>query len=177
MQVLLATDFSRAARPAAEAAADSARRLGARLHLLHVVWFEDEERARMKLAELARVVMPDLEPVIAVAAGSAVKEIVRYATRHAIDLIVVGTHGRTGVSRVLTGSVAEGVVRTAGRPVLTVPAWQPIDTVTSSEPGPIRHCLVCARQSDDSICAACRARIRGEALTHKQDAEKAGHAF
>jgi nucleotide-binding universal stress UspA family protein len=46
--------------------------------------------------------------------------IVDYAAQHAIDLIVMGTHGRGAISHLLMGSVAERVVRTAGCPVLTV---------------------------------------------------------
>jgi nucleotide-binding universal stress UspA family protein len=47
-------------------------------------------------------------------------EILRYATSANIDLIVMGTHGRTGLARVVLGSVAEAVVRAAPCPVLTV---------------------------------------------------------
>lgn len=52
--------------------------------------------------------------------GAAATEIVRLAAEVDADLIVVGTHGRTGIRRVLIGSVAEAVVRTAGCPVLVV---------------------------------------------------------
>jgi nucleotide-binding universal stress UspA family protein len=52
--------------------------------------------------------------------GLPVAEIVKFADREHIDLIVVGSHGRTGFSRLLMGSVAEGVVRTAKCPVLVV---------------------------------------------------------
>jgi nucleotide-binding universal stress UspA family protein len=48
------------------------------------------------------------------------EEIVRYAQAHSIDLIVMGTHGRSAVAHLLMGSVAERVVRTAPCPVLTV---------------------------------------------------------
>jgi nucleotide-binding universal stress UspA family protein len=47
-------------------------------------------------------------------------EIVRYARTQEIDLIVLATHGRSGLAHVLIGSVAESVVRTATCPVLTV---------------------------------------------------------
>ena len=177
MQVLLATDFSGLARHAAELAADYARRLGARLHLLYVAWPDDDGGARERLAELARDVAPNVETVTAVAIGRPATEIVRYAASHAINLIVMGTHGRTGVSRVLTGSVAEAVVRTAGRPVLTVPDGGPAEITPVSQRPVVQRCLVCAGTSDDLICAGCRARIRGEALARKQEAEKAGHTF
>ena len=50
------------------------------------------------------------------------EEIVRYAEHEQIDLIVMGTHGRTNMAHLLMGSVAEKVVRSAPCPVLTVPA-------------------------------------------------------
>ncbi len=52
--------------------------------------------------------------------GSPAQEIVEYAEDEGIDLIVMGTHGRSGVDRLLLGSVAERVVRTSPVPVLTV---------------------------------------------------------
>lgn len=52
--------------------------------------------------------------------GSPVDELVKYAEDHEIDLIVMGTHGRTGLSRLLMGSVAEGVLRRSPCPVLTI---------------------------------------------------------
>jgi len=52
--------------------------------------------------------------------GSPHKQLIDYAERHGIDLIVMGTHGRTGLDRYLLGSVTERVVRTADMPVLTV---------------------------------------------------------
>ena len=56
----------------------------------------------------------------AVVEGSPKVEIIRYARKQDIDLIVLSTHGRTGLSHVIMGSVAESVVRTAPCPVLTV---------------------------------------------------------
>ena len=52
--------------------------------------------------------------------GSPAREIVRYAGEHDCDLVVMGTHGRGGINRLLLGSVAEQVVRTSPVPVLTV---------------------------------------------------------
>lgn len=52
--------------------------------------------------------------------GSAIHEILEYANHHVIDLIVLATHGRTGLKHLLMGSVAENVVRSAKCPVLTV---------------------------------------------------------
>ena len=56
----------------------------------------------------------------AVVEGSPKVEIIQYARKQNIDLIVIATHGRTGLPHVLMGSVAETVVRTAPCPVLTV---------------------------------------------------------
>jgi nucleotide-binding universal stress UspA family protein len=61
--------------------------------------------------------------------------ILAYAAEAGVDLVVIGTHGRTGVRRFIIGSVAEKVVRRADVPILTVrvsdaaPAWPPIDRV------------------------------------------------
>jgi universal stress protein A len=52
--------------------------------------------------------------------GEPAREVVQFAEREHVDLIVLGTHGRTGLARVLMGSVAENVVRRAPCPVLVV---------------------------------------------------------
>lgn len=52
--------------------------------------------------------------------GYAAQEIIGYATNNQMDMIVMGTHGRTGIDRMLFGSVAEKVVKTASMPVMTV---------------------------------------------------------
>ena len=57
--------------------------------------------------------------------GFPAKDIVRLATEVQADLIVLGTHGRRGMSHLLVGSVAERVVRTAPCPVLTVRRAEP----------------------------------------------------
>ncbi|MCA9636938.1 MAG: universal stress protein, partial [Myxococcales bacterium] len=64
----------------------------------------------------------DLSQVVAVAlTGDPHEEIVAYAKRHNIGMIVMGTHGRRKITQILMGSVAERVVRKAPCPVLTVP--------------------------------------------------------
>ncbi|MFB6132374.1 MAG: universal stress protein, partial [Halanaeroarchaeum sp.] len=57
--------------------------------------------------------------------GSPSREIVRYAEDHGMDLIVMGTHGRGGIDRLLLGSVAEKVVRSSEVPVLTIHGERP----------------------------------------------------
>ncbi len=64
--------------------------------------------------------------------GTPAEALVDYAKDNQIDLVVMGTHGRTGISRLLMGSVAEGVVRNAPCPVLTIkqPANEPAESAS-----------------------------------------------
>jgi nucleotide-binding universal stress UspA family protein len=175
-QILFATDFSSGSEQAARIARDYARQLGARLHLLHVVWPAADPAPRPRLQALAAELGADVPVVPAVESGMPVADrIVDYAERHGVDLIVVGTHGRTGFSRALIGSVAERVVRTASCPVLTVPTRPRREVPEAEAPpaaAPTHRCLVCARPCEDLVCEPCRARIRGEALEHKQREER-----
>jgi nucleotide-binding universal stress UspA family protein len=181
-EVLFATDFSDVAREAGRTAAELARHFGARLHVLHVVGpGRDPEPAPESLARAVEALGPGLRTVAVTASGSASREIAAYAAAHSVDLVVVGTHGRTGVSRVLLGSVAEAVVRRAGCHVLTVPPGglkpaAPSSAPSSAPPEPER-CVVCAQVSDELICAHCRARIRGESLERKRAEERGGHSL
>lgn len=78
-----------------------------------------EDEGESALAELERLA-GDLNVETATVEGSPAREIVSFATDQGCDLIVMGTHGRSGVDRLLLGSVAERVVRTSNVPVLTV---------------------------------------------------------
>ena len=162
-EVLVATDFSTASEVAVRVAHGYAKTFGARLHVLHVAW--PDERGLTGLFARLRTELGSAVPVvIATVGGDEAEEIVRYAHQHAVDLIVLGTHGRTGFSRALLGSVAERVVRTAPCPVLTVPP----DTGTSEGAlvlPPSRHqCVACGTTTRDLVCEPCRARIRGQAV-------------
>ena len=177
-QILFATDFSPSSEAAARVARDYARHFGARLHILHVVWAGTDPMMPPLLGKLAEELGIDVPVVTAVESGAPAARIVRYAERHGVDLIVVGTHGRTGVTRALLGSVAERVVRTAPCPVLAVAREPsgPLPVVVEEEehPAGLRRCLVCQGPSEDLICEPCRARIRGEALERKLREERAG---
>lgn len=84
-----------------------------------------DDRLTEHVAELmgASTESPDgIDVVTAVVTGTPHTEILEYADEHDIDLIVMGTHGRTGVERYLLGSVTEKVVRIADPPVVTVRA-------------------------------------------------------
>ena len=136
--ILVAFDFSDTSKNALTYGTQLARAFGARLHVLHVAdvistsaaqfYPEGPHDPEAKASELAmnqlRTVLvteglKDARPAVRVAADPA-REIVDYAKDVHNDLIVIGTHGRTGVSRFLMGSVAEHVVRTAPCPVLVV---------------------------------------------------------
>jgi nucleotide-binding universal stress UspA family protein len=135
-KILVATDFSEHSQRALAWALDLRQRLGAALTVLHVyqipagypngfLFSADvigaiEDSARVELAKfVARAGTTPVESKLAM--GVPFMEIVQAARSGAHDLIVVGTHGRTGLKHLLIGSVAERVVRLAPCPVLTVP--------------------------------------------------------
>lgn len=134
-RILFVTDFSAPARKAQEYAVSLAESFGAQLYAFHAVsdevfvpapeaaavWVHAEvDRVRKLLASEFETVRLSRPVVQEVREGNAAQEVIRYATEQRIDLIVLGTHGRTGLSRFLLGSVAEKVVRLATCPVLTV---------------------------------------------------------
>jgi nucleotide-binding universal stress UspA family protein len=139
-RILLPTDFSTCSANATHYACELATTFDAELHLLHTLEthltptpefvigldlprYIQESKAAAATA-LTRVLDPQWSAgrkvVHAVVEGSPKVEIVRYARQHEIDLIVLATHGRTGLAHIIIGSVAESVVRTAPCPVLTV---------------------------------------------------------
>jgi nucleotide-binding universal stress UspA family protein len=145
--ILAPTDFSDYSKKALSDALELAQTFGAKLSLLHVVepppypiegfvpptmgadLLADLERQAS--AELAQV-LPDaqeatVEVTRTVVIGAPSQKIVETAEAAHVDLILMATHGRTGLSHLLIGSVAERVVRTAPCPVLTIrpPAAQP----------------------------------------------------
>ena len=173
-EIMVATDFSDASDAAVRVAHAYARALGARLHVFHVTWPEEYDLTQL-FAHLVAELGTTVPLVTASNGGDAADEIVRYAKLREIDLLVLGTHGRTGVTRALLGSVAERVARTASCPVLTVPPGGATPTEEArAVPLSARRCIVCSRASPDLICEPCRARIRGEALYAKQREERAG---
>jgi nucleotide-binding universal stress UspA family protein len=148
--ILCPTDFSDHSEDAFQVACALARDYGARLIVLHVLyavkppgadgdaeqggspWPEDyQDSLREKLARL-RSSYPAVRLEHRLREGGAAEEILSMADEYRCDLIVMGTHGRTGLDRVLMGSVAEEVLRRARCPVLAVkhpPARQPREPV------------------------------------------------
>jgi nucleotide-binding universal stress UspA family protein len=143
--ILYPTDFSDHSEYAFQVACALARDYGARLIDLHVLhaekppgtdgdggrggspWPEDyQDSLRGKLTRL-RSPYPAVRLEHQIREGSAAEEILRMADDFRCDLIVMGTHGRTGLDRILMGSVAEEVLRRTRCPVLAVKdpsAWQ-----------------------------------------------------
>ena len=133
-EVLLPTDGSPGVERAIEEAVGIASATGARLHAIYVVeplyWSEvnaerllealEEEGERATAAVAERAEAAGVEVVTAVRRGYPAEQVGEYADEEGIDLIVMGTHGRRGLSRMLLGSTTERVVRAADVPVLTV---------------------------------------------------------
>ncbi len=180
-EILFPTDFSAASEAVGHIAREMALRVGARLHVLHVVPpITDPSLPAEHLARTARGLADGLRVETVLLSGWPARNIVDYAREKRIDLIVVGTHGRTGITHAILGSVAETVVRLAPCLVLTVPASLLAGPSAVPAAPPVaaaspRPCLVCGNVSDDLICECCRTRIRGEALEQKREAERAGH--
>ena len=138
-RILYASDFSTASRRAFAEAVGLARRDRARLVVLHVMtppspfadgkppasWSELEARARRaaerRLARLvAQAVRAGIRAGGRLVPGPPAESIVRQAKRERADLVVIGTHGRSGLGRLFMGSVAARVLQLAPCPVLTV---------------------------------------------------------
>ena len=142
-RILVPTNFSAPSEAALAYGREIAERFDAALHLIYVTenpflraavvdrrsldeahlrWLQD----RLTDADLRRGAVAIVEQ-----SDEPDSEILRYAKSANIDLIVMGTHGRTGVARVVLGSVAEAVVRASSCPVLTVHAAESTTAATS----------------------------------------------
>jgi nucleotide-binding universal stress UspA family protein len=139
-KILVPTDFSADAEHAIRAASELSRIYSAPLTLIHVydlvayplpegyVMYTSEQLARMWAEFEKRLARAQsdardagaVQPETRLLQGLTAAEIVRFAKEGGYDLIVMGTHGRSGLARVLLGSVAARVVQTAACPVLTM---------------------------------------------------------
>jgi nucleotide-binding universal stress UspA family protein len=132
-KILFPTDFSPASQEALRWATSLARDNGATMLIVHVeeppmaygggeMYFPIEENREELRKSLVQVVPADhavpFEHMLLV--GDPAEAIAQTAEKEACDLIVMGTHGRTGLTRLLMGSVAEAVVRKAKCPVVTI---------------------------------------------------------
>jgi nucleotide-binding universal stress UspA family protein len=138
--ILFATDFSESSDHAFEYAFSVAKRFGARLIVLHII----NELVDLRGFYVPHISIDKLEEEMAESAGKMMKkfidshaqgydrvesvvvpgipydEILKTADAESVDLIVLGTHGRTGLDHVLFGSTAEKVVRKSAVPVMTI---------------------------------------------------------
>jgi nucleotide-binding universal stress UspA family protein len=144
-RIVVATDFSSCSRDAVDYAVFLAETFGASLDVLHVIWepptyvgaevmVDISGQSRQSLGrfaynqaekEMSTVLAEirtahDVKLVPRLELGDPPSTILRIAAEDQYDMIVMGTHGRTGISHLLMGSVAEKVVRRASCPVLTV---------------------------------------------------------
>ncbi len=139
-KILFATDFSEGSSHALPYAVDLAKRYGARLYLVHVVydltrtagWYVPHASVDEVYSDIEKSARAELEKSFVdemrgfrdmeymVLKGTPYEEISRFSAENKVDLIVLGTHGRKGIDRVLFGSTAEQVVRNAPCPVLSV---------------------------------------------------------
>ena len=168
-RILLATDFSSCARLAEDYAWWLAAKLGARIDVLHVIEFMpglDPQYAvnQLYLADLrndaqrefARMERSAAEVGLQITTrhtlGVPSQEVTAAAVEYGSDLIILGTHGRTGLEHILLGSTAERVVRTAPCPVWCIRG--PRRGGATSEPiREIRHILVPMDFSDCALAA------------------------
>jgi nucleotide-binding universal stress UspA family protein len=144
-RILCPLDFSEPSKKALEAAIELAGQFRSELVLVHVVppaapgipadpmfAFAGHEdyakamrvRAEEQLTLAAQGVPQGLQSRNVIGTGHAADEIVRLANEELADLIVIATHGLTGWRHLVFGSVAEKVIRFAGRPVLVVPVHE-----------------------------------------------------
>jgi nucleotide-binding universal stress UspA family protein len=146
--VLIPTDFSQCSLTGTEYAAFLARKLNATVRLFHAMYpytnyvFVDragvrlsglaeamEETARQEMEALKQMdLLRGLPVQTEILPGLAVDEICAAAGEPEVDLIVISTHGRTGLKHALIGSVAEHVARYAERPVMVVPSRSQSDS-------------------------------------------------
>jgi nucleotide-binding universal stress UspA family protein len=140
-KILFPTDFSEESQEARKYALSFARDFKAHLYALHVVNEKifteglnlprvmsvddlekellEEGRKRLRTLYPAEE-LKDLEWEVAIRKGKPFLEIIRFAEENDIDLIIIGTHGRSGFEHIIFGSTAEKVVRKAPCPVLSV---------------------------------------------------------
>ncbi len=140
-KILFATDFSKSSGHALDYAILMAKKFSSQIHLLHVVQpvpplvadlaftsaglhtgsFAFLRHSQEHLGAIAeKIGLAGIHVTVHCREGLPYDEIMAMAEEQMVDLIVLGTHGLTGLSHVLMGSVAEQIVRNANSPVLTV---------------------------------------------------------
>ena len=139
-QILVPTDFSDNAQHAVNYAVEMAKKCSAKIHLLHTpvvptyllmdLSYSPGPEAVTRILNEAQdaldqqaqaVATAGVEHFTAIREGT-VHEVIRdYAKEHDVDLVIVGTHGRSGVSKLMYGSVTERVIKTVHTPIIVIP--------------------------------------------------------
>jgi nucleotide-binding universal stress UspA family protein len=136
-EILFATDFSHYSHQALPFVTGMARKLGSNIHLCHMVTpsevaisapetvaFTYDAMRKAAAEQLTEMVLsPELKalhPKVVMASGMLEDVLAKAVSENHIDLVVIGTHGRTGISRLVLGSAAEVICRVATCPVLTI---------------------------------------------------------
>jgi nucleotide-binding universal stress UspA family protein len=140
-RILFATDFSKASRKAFSAAVKTARNTRAKLSIVHVLapfvpiapdqyvgpdtWEKIDEQSRQWAtrhlkALAAKSGKAGVRAKVFLVEGTPAKDVTRFAKKLHADLLVIGTHGRTGFAKLFLGSIASHIVATANCPVMTV---------------------------------------------------------
>jgi nucleotide-binding universal stress UspA family protein len=139
-QILVPTDFSENAQHAVDYATELAKKCSAKLHLLHtpvVPTYLLMDLSYSPGPEAVTRILNDAQEALdrqarslagsgvehfAVIREGTIHEVIRdYAKEHDVDLVVVGTHGRSGVSKLMYGSVTERVIKTVHTPIIVIP--------------------------------------------------------
>jgi nucleotide-binding universal stress UspA family protein len=138
--ILFPTDFSEGSSQALQHAVDLTKKYGAKLYVVHVIydvakgtgWYvphvsmdqmykDIQEGAQKELEKFGVAELSELKNIErTVLTGVPHEEVMNFAKKNKIDLIIMGTHGRKGIDRILFGSTAAQIVRFAPCPVLTV---------------------------------------------------------
>ena len=138
-KILCPVDFSEFTDEILEYTLDITKKYNAELHLIHIIpnlnyftpyeSFFTPENLIVVEKNMEAEVNKDFDAIMkkigipakkVIRTGAAFVEIINYARSESMDLIIIGTHGRTGLEHILIGSVAERVIRKAPCPVLTV---------------------------------------------------------
>jgi universal stress protein A len=206
-KIILPFDFSECSQQALNYAISFARNFNSKILLLHVMALSpyvpeiaismesDQVGLKKKLDEKVRSEVLKIKEQGIEAEGFCVigephSEIIEFTEKEDADMIIMGTHGRTGLTHILLGSTAERVIERAPCPVLTLKLERTAvqkskpRTATLTQPEPVRipqqalrslgTCHVCSEPSEDIICTSCKAHIQAEAFEQKTKIEKAG---
>lgn len=133
-KVLFPLDFSSNAPIVARHVAAMVQKFGSELHVIHViptydhhafasygrVMEEIKERVCSDLADFVKEHLQGIEATTEVVTGHTGRQIVDYADKHDVSLIIMGTHGRSEIGQLLFGSVAQRVVQSSVIPVMTI---------------------------------------------------------